>query len=482
MVGQRCARVLNTSNTRPVTWLTRTTLSGGATTGTFHRDTLRSGGHRTSDPEDGQGQTPYGPRPSLSHPPATMPPTKAHPARDMVVIAEWTVPVFRASILATTPLQFLRVTPIQFLVAALVVINAVLLYLGWHHRGLYSRGGPGIVFDVLLALVSMALFAVLLPTRTYARGLPDAPLPLANFLAPCAVVLGLWRAPRPQARHVGALYGLRDIVLVGALIPLFAGFCLLNGYPLAELRWVDLTMQAVPSWIALFLGYAFARIAVDFAASQADLIRAQDEERFNVVEREHNRHFDWLHSRVLPALGTIGLHLESGRISVNEAATVARDLDLAIREQRHNDLLKDRNIRLADIVSFYMRFSHPKPDDAGRPVDGAALGGVTLGAEMAHLVDRALGGLVSNALKYAGPDSWTCQVTRSDGSIVIRVEDSGPGFANTQLTRPGSSLNDLRCALEAAGGSLTRLARLSGSGSVMVARIPEEDNGSHPAR
>ncbi|MBO0893325.1 MAG: hypothetical protein J2O39_03025 [Acidimicrobiales bacterium] len=410
-----------------------------------------------------------------------MPPTMAHPARDMVVIAEWAVPLFRIAIIAMTPLQLMRTGPIKFLVAALVAINAVMLYLGWRRRGPYSRGRPGIVFDLLFALLSMTLFVVLLPTRTYAQMLPNSPLPLANYLAPCAAALAVWTAPRPQAGHLRALHRLRDIVLVGTLLPLLAGFCLLNGYHPSELRWAALTMQVVPTWIALFVGYAIARIAVDFATAQANLIRAQTEERLDAVEHEHNRHFDWLHSRVLPVLGTIGLHLESGRISVSEAATAARDVDFAIRNKRHRDLLNDRSVRLADIVSFYMRFSNPQRDHAGRPVAGAALGGVTLDGETAHLVDRTLGGLVSNASKYAGPDRWSFHVTRRDGRIVVRVEDEGPGFSDRWLTQPGSSLSDLRCSLEAAGGTLTRLAPLSGSGTVMIASIPEESNGSDPA-
>lgn len=413
---------------------------------------------------------------------AIPPPARPHPARDMVVIAEWVIPLFRIAIIAMTPLQLMRTGPIKFLVAALVAINAVMLYLGWHRRGPYSRGRPGIVFDLLFALLSMTLFVVLLPSHTYARMLPDSPLPLANYLAPCAAALAVWSAPRPPAGRVRALHGLRDVILVGALLPLLAGFCLLNGYRPAELRWADLTMQVVPTWIALFVGYAIARIAVDFARSQADLIRAQTEERLNAVEHEHNRHFDWLHSRVLPVLGTIALHLESGRLSVSEAAAAARDVDFAIRQKRHRDLLNDRNVRLADIVSFYMRFSKPQRDHAGRPVTGVALGGVTLDGETAHLVDRTLGGLVSNASKYAGPDHWTCNVSRGDGRIIIRVEDNGPGFPDSRLTQPGTSLSDLRCALEAAGGALTRLAPLSGSGTVMIASIPEESNGSHSSR
>lgn len=416
------------------------------------------------------------------HPDASPPATKPHPAPDMVIIAEWALPLFRIAIIALTPVQFFASTPIKFLVAALVAINAVTLYLGWHRRGPYSRGRPGIVSDLLLALISMTIFVVLLPTRTYAGMLPDSPLPLANYLTPSAAALALWSAPRPQARHLRALQGLRDVILVGTLVPLLAGFCLLNGYKPAELRWVDLTMQVVPTWIALFVGYAIARIAADFAASQSDLIRAQTEERLNAVEREHNRHFEWLHSRVLPVLGTVGLHLESGRISVSEAATAARELDFAIRQKRHRDLLNGRNVRLADIVSFYMRFSNPQRDRFGRPVTGVALGGVTLDGEKADLVDRTLGGLVSNANKYAGPGSWSCHVTRGGGAIVIRVEDSGPGFPDSQLTEPGSSLNDLRCALEAAGGTLRRLSPLVGSGTVMIAHIPEEDDGSHSAR
>jgi signal transduction histidine kinase len=115
-------------------------------------------------------------------------------------------------------------------------------------------------------------------------------------------------------------------------------------------------------------------------------------------------------------------------------------------------------------------------------VAGAALGGVTLDTDKADLVDRTLGDLVSNANKHAGPDRWMCQVTRSGGSIVIRVEDSGPGFPDSQLSQPGSSLNNLRGALEAAGGTLTRMAPHSGSGAIMVARIPEENCGPHSAR
>lgn len=395
----------------------------------------------------------------------------------MVILAEWTVPLFRLAILAMTPLHLLRTVPIRVFVPSLVTAYLVLLYLAWHRRGPYARGWAGIVFDLLLTVFVMVLFAALLPTRSYAQALPEAPLPLANFLAPCAAVLGLWPAPGPHP-HARAFYVLRDVVVVGALVPFFAVLCLLNGYRLDQLSWGDLAMQALPSWLALFVGYALARIAVDFAASQAGLIRAQAEERLALVEQEQHRHFDWLHSRVLPVLSTIGLHLESGRISAEEAAAAARHVEFTIREHRHRGLLDAQQVRLADIVSFYMRFARRNPDSADDLTAGTGLGGVTLDAATAGLVDRTMGGLVSNAVKHAGPGRWTCQVSRTPGAIVIQVEDDGPGFPDGQLTRPGTSLNDLRCALVAAGGSLTHLAPDTGPGTVMIAHIPEDHHGS----
>lgn len=395
----------------------------------------------------------------------------------MVILAEWAVPLFRLAILAMTPLHLLRTAPIRVLVGSLVAAYLVLLYLAWHRRGPYGRGPAGIVFDVALVVVVMVLFAALLPARTYAQPMPAAPLPLANFLAPCAAVLGLWPAPGPH-RHARALYVLRDVLVVGSLVPFFAVLCLVNGYRLDELSWGDLAMQALPSWLALFVGYALARIAVDFAASQADLIRAQAEERLALVEQEQHRHFDWLHSRVLPVLSTIGLHLESGRISAEEAAAAARHVEFTIREHRHRGLLNDQQVRLADIVSFYMRFSRGNPDRAEDLSARTGLGGVTLDAVTAGLVDRTMGGLVSNAAKHAGPGRWTCHVSRTPGTIVIQVEDDGPGFSESQMTQPGTSLNDLRCALVEAGGSLTRVAPDTGPGTVMIAYIPEDHHGS----
>ncbi|MBO0715624.1 MAG: hypothetical protein J2P59_12770, partial [Acidimicrobiales bacterium] len=191
--------------------------------GRLHPDALTGAGFATAGPEGEHAATGDQPPRALGHLAAAVPPTMAHPARDMVVIAEWAVPLFRIAIIAMTPLQLMRTGPIKFLVAALVAINAVMLYLGWRRRGPYSRGRPGIVFDLLFALLSMTLFVVLLPTRTYAQMLPNSPLPLANYLAPCAAALAVWTAPRPQAGHLRALHRLRDIVLVGTLLPLLAG-------------------------------------------------------------------------------------------------------------------------------------------------------------------------------------------------------------------------------------------------------------------
>jgi signal transduction histidine kinase len=110
--------------------------------------------------------------------------------------------------------------------------------------------------------------------------------------------------------------------------------------------------------------------------------------------------------------------------------------------------------------------------DSARVVSSAAIEYRRSGADVwvdGVAVERALANVVENACRAAGPEGRVrIQVDRpSDGSAIVTVDDSGPGFGASGARQTGLGLEVVRRALESLGGSL----RITERGPLGGARV-----------
>jgi two-component system sensor histidine kinase ResE len=110
-------------------------------------------------------------------------------------------------------------------------------------------------------------------------------------------------------------------------------------------------------------------------------------------------------------------------------------------------------------------------------------------------LERALGNLINNAIKYTGPGgNISVAATRQNGSVLFQVRDDGPGIddrelpylfdkyrrvrGTQQIDGAGLGLYIVRHLIEAHGGSVT-VCSTPGEGSVFTIHLPaEHDSGS----
>jgi K+-sensing histidine kinase KdpD len=89
-------------------------------------------------------------------------------------------------------------------------------------------------------------------------------------------------------------------------------------------------------------------------------------------------------------------------------------------------------------------------------------------------VERALANVVDNACRAAGPDGRVRIAVNgaSDGSVIISVDDSGPGFVAATGWRAGLGLDATRYVLASLGGSLRVSTRGPLGGARVQLRVP----------
>jgi PAS domain S-box-containing protein len=215
--------------------------------------------------------------------------------------------------------------------------------------------------------------------------------------------------------------------------------------------------------VALALANAEAR--EQLAASRARIVHAADEERRRL---ERNLH-DGAQQRLVALALT--LRLCEARLADTGGETrelierANEDLAAALAELRelargiHPAILTDRGLvpaleMLAARPNIPVELSAAIDDRLPRQVEAAAY----------YLVAEAL----TNTSKHAQASHVRVQVTRTDGTALVEVEDDGVGGADT---RGGSGLRGLGDRVEALGGTFD-LVSPPGAGTTLRARIP----------
>ncbi|MDY0011608.1 MAG: DUF4118 domain-containing protein [Rhodocyclaceae bacterium] len=135
-----------------------------------------------------------------------------------------------------------------------------------------------------------------------------------------------------------------------------------------------------------------------------------------------------------------------------------------------------------EVIGASLQFLEPALE--GHPVDVRLEPGLPLLELDAVLMERVFGNILENAAKYSPPGSpINIEVTRTDGSLTVKVNDQGPGFppepeasrlfdlfqrGETEGARPGMGLGLAICRtiLEAHGGTISVSTRPEGGGCV----------------
>jgi two-component system, NarL family, sensor kinase len=213
--------------------------------------------------------------------------------------------------------------------------------------------------------------------------------------------------------------------------------------------------------------------------SRQHLVTAREEERRR-LRRD-------LHDGLGPALATLAMRLESVSDLIGRDPAGAAELADSLSEQARAEILEVR--RLVD------RLRPPALDQLGlvsalrqraqeHRVPGAATGRMTWTVEADDDVEplpaavevaayRIALEAVTNALRHSGAERCTVALKREDGTLLLRVRDTGRGLA----ADPGAGvgLTSMRERAEELGGTCTVTS--SDSGTLVEVRLPISGEG-----
>jgi two-component system, NarL family, sensor kinase len=208
--------------------------------------------------------------------------------------------------------------------------------------------------------------------------------------------------------------------------------------------------------------------------SRQHLVTAREEERRR-LRRD-------LHDGLGPALATLALRLESVSDLIARDPASAAELADALSEQARAEILEVR--RLVDglrppVLDQLGLVSALRQRAEEHRVPGAPGGWMTWTVEAADDVEplpaavevaayRIALEAVTNALRHSGAERCTVSLVRSDGTLLLRVRDTGRGLAAEP--RAGVGLTSMRERAEELGGSCTVTS--DSSGTLVEVRLP----------
>jgi signal transduction histidine kinase len=213
--------------------------------------------------------------------------------------------------------------------------------------------------------------------------------------------------------------------------------------------------------------------------SRQHLVAAREEERRR-LRRD-------LHDGLGPALATLAMRLESVPELIASDPAGAAELAETLSEQARAEILEVR--RLVDGLR------PPALDQLGlvsalrqraeeHRIPGAPGGRMTWTVEAGDDVEplpaavevaayRIALEAVTNALRHSGAETCTVRLVREDGTLLLRVRDSGRGLAADP--RAGVGLTSMRERAEELGGTCT--VKSSDTGTLVEVRLPLSGEG-----
>ena len=213
--------------------------------------------------------------------------------------------------------------------------------------------------------------------------------------------------------------------------------------------------------------------------SRQHLVTAREEERRR-LRRD-------LHDGLGPALATLAMRLESVSDLISRDPAGAAELADTLSEQARAEILEVR--RLVDglrppALDQLGLVSALRQRAAEHRVPGAPGGRMTWTVEAADDVEplpaavevaayRIALEAVTNALRHSGAERCTVSLQREDGTLLLRIHDTGRGLA----ADPGAGvgLTSMRERAEELGGTCTVTS--SGTGTLVEVRLPLSGEG-----
>jgi two-component system, NarL family, sensor histidine kinase UhpB len=194
--------------------------------------------------------------------------------------------------------------------------------------------------------------------------------------------------------------------------------------------------------MAVSLGTIMRYIAKDFGQQYA-----------RVVEDEHERFYEWIHSAVLGQLPSFYRSLRSGLLPPMEAADELERLEDRIRKERIDMRIRSTAIPAADLVAETIRTFELALNFASVP----SMAGINFEPATASVVQQILRDLLSNVVRHADPNTVPAVFLAAEceaGIMTISCTDSGTGFPAGFTLRPGTNLARLSLTLQRIGGQL----------------------------
>ncbi len=210
--------------------------------------------------------------------------------------------------------------------------------------------------------------------------------------------------------------------------------------------------------------------ASELVASRRRLVRAQDAERRRI---ERNIH-DGIQQDLVALIGLAGhvQHLDDGSDVVGpELAGLRVGLQRVLRDLRelaagiHPTLLTDRGL-LSAVEALAARH----PVTVGVRAD-PSLRDLRMPAEIEGAAYFTIAEALANSLKHADADQVIVVLTRSNGTLSVRVRDNGVGVGDLATATNGTGLLNLSERWAALEGHLT-VDSTPGEGTTVLASVP----------
>ena len=173
-----------------------------------------------------------------------------------------------------------------------------------------------------------------------------------------------------------------------------------------------------------------------------------------------------LHDNLLQSLYAVGMQLEAGKLLVEKAPRKSKQhVTQAIRQLNHlvsevRQFITDLTRRTAPTLDFTVALnqlvascSSETRTTPSLDLDPTALTVVTpaIGEQLLSIVREAL----SNSARHAGATHRAVSLTKTDGSIRLRIADDGKGFDPVRIRRRGHGLANMAARARTIGAQFT---------------------------
>lgn len=193
-----------------------------------------------------------------------------------------------------------------------------------------------------------------------------------------------------------------------------------------------------------------------------------------------------LHDNILQSLYAVGMQLEAGKLLAGKAPRKSKQhVTQAVRQLNHlvlevrqfiTDLTRrtaptlDFSVALNQLVSSCSSETRTAPE---LDLDPTALTAVTpaIGEQLLSIAREAL----SNSVRHAGATHRSVSLTKTHGSIRLRVTDNGKGFDPGRKRRRGHGLANMAARARTIGGQFT-LDSAPDRGTSITIDVPTGDS------